>query len=213
MCHEAIAEATVPVLGICLGHQGIAVSYGARTAPAGEVMHGRLSTVRHEGELFAGIPQDFAVVRYHSLSIGEPLPPGLRATAWADDGTLMGLAATDRPRYGVQFHPESILTEHGDRIIRNFHDLTRSWARRQHRAGLRTRRPWALPERVRADARPTAGGAKRLRVARRTLSGPIDAELAFLRLHVGSAAAWLDSARTGHDTGRFSYLVCSRVGR
>jgi para-aminobenzoate synthetase len=97
VCLDLLRRAELPILGVCLGHQGIAVAAGGRTSRADVVMHGRRSRVRHDGPLFSGIPQGFNVVRYHSLCVTEPLPAGLRATAWADDGTVMGIDAIGRP--------------------------------------------------------------------------------------------------------------------
>lgn len=180
----------VPLLGVCLGHQGVAVAYGAHTSPATRIMHGQVSRVRHEGRLLTGIPQDFDVVRYHSLAVAEPLPPGLTATAWAEDGTLMALEATDAPIFGVQFHPESILTGHGRRIIENFRDLT----------------PLRFMQSPRAKNSLVEGsiGVKKLSLTVERLDGPVDAELLFALVD-DAPAVWLDS--TG--TARFSYLTCS----
>ncbi|WP_371669578.1 aminodeoxychorismate synthase component I [Streptomyces sp. NBC_00289] len=126
-----LAESPVPVLGVCLGHQGIALGEHGRVAPAPEPRHGHLSTVRHDGrDLFQGLPQNFTAVRYHSLSVREPLPETLEATAWAEDGVLMGLRHRSRPLWGVQFHPESVLTEYGHRMLVNFRNLTAELARK-----------------------------------------------------------------------------------
>ena len=122
---RVIARTRVPLLGVCLGHQGIGVGEGATVSPAPRPRHGHLSTIRHDGsELFAGLPQGFTAVRYHSLRLEEPLPATLKATAWAEDGVLMALRHHTRPLWGVQFHPESVLTEHGHRLLANFRDLT-----------------------------------------------------------------------------------------
>ncbi|WP_236073034.1 aminodeoxychorismate synthase component I [Streptomyces tardus] len=124
-----LAASRLPILGVCLGHQGLALAGEARVEQAWEPRHGWLSPVRHRGsELFAGIPQHFTGVRYHSLAVREPLPPELEATAWAEDGVVMGLRHRRLPRWGVQFHPESACTEHGDRLIANFVRLARSHA-------------------------------------------------------------------------------------
>ncbi len=120
ICAAVLAESRWPVLGVCLGYQGLAWHHGARVDFAPQVMHGRLSHIRHDGSgLFAGLPQAFEVVRYHSLVVAEPLPPELEALAWAEDGVLMALRHRQLPRFGIQFHPESICTEHGDRLIAN----------------------------------------------------------------------------------------------
>ncbi|MGX1561767.1 aminodeoxychorismate synthase component I [Streptomyces sp. NPDC055506] len=120
-----LATSPVPVLGVCLGHQGIALGERGLVGPAPEPRHGHLSAVRHdEQDLFRGLPQHFTAVRYHSLAVREPLPPALEATAWAEDGVLMGLRHRSRPLWGVQFHPESVLTEYGHRMLVNFRNLT-----------------------------------------------------------------------------------------
>ena len=137
VCMEAILRAEVPVLGVCLGHQGIAAAYGGAVIHAPTPMHGRVSAIVHDrSPLFAGIPQGFAVVRYHSLVVDPRLPACLRASAWTEDGLVMGLEHRSLPRWGVQFHPESILTEHGARLLENFRALTRAYpGRRRGPAG------------------------------------------------------------------------------
>jgi para-aminobenzoate synthetase len=125
VCAEAIRRCEAPLLGVCLGHQGLGWVHGARVAPAPEPLHGRVRTVEHAGSpLFAGIPRRFEATRYHSLGLERPLPRDLEEIAWADDGTVMALAHLSRPQWGVQFHPESIATEHGARLLANFRDLT-----------------------------------------------------------------------------------------
>ena len=112
------------MLGICLGHQGIGNLLEGGVTSAPQPMHGRLSHVRHRGTgIFTGVPQDFSVVRYHSLAITGPVGPEGHVVAWADDGVVMGVEHDSRPIWGVQFHPESIATEFGDRIARNFFEL------------------------------------------------------------------------------------------
>ncbi|MFN4104049.1 MAG: aminodeoxychorismate/anthranilate synthase component II [Tepidimonas sp.] len=112
----------VPILGVCLGHQSIGAAFGARIVRARELMHGKTSiiTTTQEG-VFAGLPRQFTVNRYHSLAIERAtLPPELLITAWCDDGEIMGVRHRELSVEGVQFHPESILTEHGHALLRNF---------------------------------------------------------------------------------------------
>ncbi|WP_408934858.1 chorismate-binding protein [Corynebacterium marquesiae] len=115
----AAAAAEIPVLGVCLGHQGLGLLAGAQVSPAPQPRHGFVSTIRHSGEgIFAGIPQDFEVVRYHSLHIEEA--PGITVHARSEDGVIQALKVDGLPHWGVQFHPESVLTQHGRDIMRNF---------------------------------------------------------------------------------------------
>ena len=112
----------IPMLGVCLGHQAIAEAYGGRVVRAPEPRHGETSPVHHDGTgLFAGIPSPFLATRYHSLVAERgSLPSELTVSAWTADGLVMGLAHPQHPVYGVQFHPESILTEHGHQLLGNF---------------------------------------------------------------------------------------------
>lgn len=127
ICADVIARAEIPVLGVCLGHQGIAYVHGGTVAHAPEPRHGRVSAIQHSGtDLFSELPSPFEAARYHSLAVTE-LPSSLVPTAWSDDGVLMGLAHTERPQWGVQFHPESIVTEHAADLLRNFRKLTEEW--------------------------------------------------------------------------------------
>lgn len=112
---------TTPVLGVCLGHQCIGQVYGGVVSRAPRLMHGKTSSVYHQGRgLFNGIPSPFQATRYHSLIVEEPLPDCLEVTAFTRDGEVMALRHKELPVVGVQFHPESILTEHGRRILQNF---------------------------------------------------------------------------------------------
>jgi anthranilate synthase/aminodeoxychorismate synthase-like glutamine amidotransferase len=114
--------ATIPILGVCLGHQCIGAAYGGRIVRAGRPMHGKTSTIRHESSgVFRGLPSPLTATRYHSLVIApEPLPEALRATAWSEDGEIMAVEHRTNPVFGVQFHPESVLTEFGYRMLDNF---------------------------------------------------------------------------------------------
>lgn len=110
-----------PLLGVCLGQQCIGHVFGGKIIRAPSLMHGKVSPVQHEGAgILAGLPSPFTATRYHSLIVEEPLPDVLEPTAYAPDGELMGLRHKTQPIFGVQFHPESILTEHGHDLLRNF---------------------------------------------------------------------------------------------
>lgn len=118
----AAAEARVPLLGVCLGHQAIGQAFGGNVVRCHEIVHGKMGTMHHAGQgVFAGLPSPFQATRYHSLIVDRAtLPAALEVTAWLDDGTIMGLRHRDRPVEGVQFHPESITSQHGHALLRNF---------------------------------------------------------------------------------------------
>lgn len=111
----------LPILGVCLGHQSIAQVFGGSVVRAPRLMHGKVSPIEHDGTgIFAGLASPLTATRYHSLIVEEPLPDVLRKTAWTAEGELMGLQHREHPTFGVQFHPESILTEHGHQMLKNF---------------------------------------------------------------------------------------------
>ena len=114
--------AGIPILGVCLGHQAIGQAFGGEVVKAARVMHGKVSSVRHDGKgVFAGIPDGFAATRYHSLAVErETLPACLEVTAQSEEGEIMGLRHRTLPVEGVQFHPEALLTEHGHAMLKNF---------------------------------------------------------------------------------------------
>ncbi len=123
ICLELVRRAGgVPILGVCLGHQAVGQALGGRVVRAAVPMHGKLSLIHHDASgIFAGLPSPFAATRYHSLVVERAsLPASLRVTGWTEDGLVMALAHRDRPIHGVQFHPESIASEHGHALLRNF---------------------------------------------------------------------------------------------
>jgi para-aminobenzoate synthetase len=187
----ALLRADVPVLGVCLGHQALAHVSGGTIRHASELMHGRTSPIHHDGRgLFAGVPQGFTAVRYHSLAVGV-VPAQLRVTAWTPDRVLMGLEHRTRPVWGVQFHPESICTEHGHTLMRNFRDLTH------------TRR--APTVRSSPHAREPAAG---VHVRHHALEGWCDPEAAFVALYGDHEhAVWLDSSLAEPGLARFSFIA------
>jgi para-aminobenzoate synthetase len=192
---DVLRRADVPVLGVCLGHQELAYAAGGTIEHAPEVMHGRLSPIRHDASgLFAGLPQDFLAVRYHSLVVGA-VPPELRVTAWTPDGVIMGLEHRGRPLFGVQFHPESVSTRHGRELIENFRALT-------------PRRPRRRPAAPRAErpASPTPPEGVQLR--HRRLDAWCEPEAVFAALYAErDHAVWLDSSRSGAGVARFSFVA------
>ena len=192
VCAEAIRRCEKPLLGVCLGLQGMGWVEGGKVGPAPEPMHGRVVSVEHDGTgLFAGTPSPFQAVRYHSLALAQPLPSSLRETATCD-GVPMAVEHRHRPQWAVQFHPESVATEYGKRLLVNFRDLT------------------PPPQDARVDfvshreTKSTQGSLTKLQV--RKLEALPDPEAAFVSLYAQSEHAfWLDSSRPG-ARARFSFM-------
>jgi para-aminobenzoate synthetase len=194
---DALLRAEVPVLGVCLGHQALAHVLGGTVEHAREVMHGRLSPINHDrSALLAGIPQGFLAVRYHSLVVGV-VPAELEVSAWTPDGVIMGLRHRARPLFGVQFHPESVSTRHGRRLVENFRDLTP--VRRPAVA-----RPRARPQ---APAGPARAGSVGARIHHRRLEAWCEPDAVFGALYADrDHAVWLDSVRADPGVARFSFI-------
>ncbi len=226
---DLLRDCELPVLGVCLGHQAVAWAAGARIVSAPQARHGHLSLVKHdEDDLFAGIPEEFVAVRYHSLCVAEPLPGTLTAIARAEDGVLAALRHAELPRWGVQFHPESIASEHGRQLLANFRDLTvlsrglRSTdappAVRLAVAGSPSREGPSAPDgQMALDARAETGGlraaARRARspvtlaAVATVVTGCVAAERIFGELYGSSATCfWLDSSMVAPGLSRFSFL-------
>ena len=152
ICLDLIAKAgsTIPILGVCLGHQAIGDAFGGKVVRASTQVHGKLSEIRHNGSgVFRGINAPFKATRYHSLVVERSSMPGdLKVTAETDDGVVMGLAHTKLPVHGVQFHPESIASEHGHLMLRNFLDIAAAWNDKTGRRQAVQKTPQRTPERV-----------------------------------------------------------------
>ncbi|WP_366556260.1 aminodeoxychorismate synthase component I [Aquibaculum sediminis] len=207
---EAVRHAQVPLLGVCLGHQAMVQLAGGSVRHAPEPMHGRLDRITHEGlELFANLPNPLQVVRYHSLLAYDPLPAGLRVTARNASGLIMALSDERQARWGVQFHPESICSESGGALIRNFRDLSRK-ALPRTQTGYRKPPVAEAPKAVRQeDAQPP----RRYRMHLRELPTAPEAETAFLSCFDGEPNAfWLDSAKVVRGLSRWSFLGTGRPG-
>ncbi|MBT2337127.1 aminodeoxychorismate synthase component I [Variovorax paradoxus] len=194
---DALQRSSKPVLGVCLGHQAIAHHCGATVDLAVRPMHGRLDRVSHaQRDLFRGIPDRFEAVRYHSLAVTQ-LPSVLEPLAWTSDGTLMALRHVSRPWWGVQFHPESICTEYGARLLRNFRELTEEWQaqapRREARASLGTA--------LRLE------GPQALSLHAECIDTAVEAEAVFVSAFARSECAfWLDSSLAEAGRARFSFM-------
>jgi len=203
VCDDILRYSEIPVLGICLGHQGLGNVLEGDVRSAPEAMHGRLSRIYHEGSgLFDGIDQGFPVVRYHSLAITGMGPDG-NVCAWADDGVVMGIEHRRRPLWGVQFHPESIATEHGAKLVENFYALARQRKETPVRA---TKRPQNAPRRARAAKAGVSGTELQMR----TIPGEPSTEALFERLFAAEEHAfWLDSADAPTRLAQSSYLGTS----
>ena len=152
ICLDLIAQAsaTIPMLGVCLGHQAIGDAFGGRVVRAPVQVHGKLSEIRHNGTgIFRGINAPFQATRYHSLTVErESLPRHLIVTADSEDGVIMGLSHTRLPAHGVQFHPESIASEHGHLLLKNFLDIAAAW---NAETGRRKTAPQQPPAQARAN--------------------------------------------------------------
>ncbi|HRK57089.1 MAG TPA: aminodeoxychorismate synthase component I, partial [Burkholderiaceae bacterium] len=198
VCLSAILQSDLPLLGVCLGHQGIAHAYGGQISISDKPMHGRRSQIFHSGDiLFSGIPQGFEAVRYHSQLVTGALPTYLAPIATSAQGELMALRHRSRPQWGVQFHPESILTEYGDQLMRNFRDCVRA----HHGPRL----VGLAPTTTQPPGNTTQRRKRRLRW--HSLHTPLTAEDLFMGLFAPSAQTfWLDSAQPTPGHARFSFM-------
>jgi para-aminobenzoate synthetase len=185
---RAILDSGLPVLGVCLGHQGICHLFGGEVGLAPEPVHGRVSEVHHTGvDIFAGLPTPFSAVRYHSLAVTS-MPEEIERIAWTADDVIMGVRHRERPIWGVQFHPESIGSAYGRELLANFRDL-------------------ALVRHTPAVARPTPAESAGYRVHVRRLATLPDPETAYRELFaVGEHGFWLDSSSVIGGLSRFSFM-------
>ncbi|GGS61121.1 hypothetical protein GCM10010156_19860 [Planobispora rosea] len=192
---DLIRDSGLPVLGVCLGHQALAWLSGADVVPAPAPIHGYVEEIRHCGrDLFRGLPQGFHAVRYHSLCVATPAPDDLEITAWTADSVVMGLRHRTMPWWGVQFHPESISTEYGPTLLRNFRDLALEY---RESAGSGAG----------AVLTPRRAGEPRWSLEAERVYGVSDAEAVFTELFAAEPYAfWLDSSRAETGLARFSFL-------
>jgi len=201
VCGAVVRHATCPVLGICMGFQGIALVEGSRVVPAPEPWHGRGCFISHSGtDLFEGIPSPFFGIRYHSLHVPSLDGTDLVETARTDDGILMAFGHVRRPVWGVQFHPESISTEYGRRIFENFRDLS---LRKVTPKSRQSRATNPHSKHVGSDSLPPS-----LEVRFRKLTDAPSAERVFAQLYTHrKPAVWLDSNAVVSGRARFSFMA------
>lgn len=204
ICSEIIRTSPVPLLGVCLGHQGIVAEHGG-IVTRHEPRHGRASTIFHSGrDLFKGLPSPFTAVRYHSLVVKEPLPLELELTAETEDGVIMGIAHRERPMWGVQFHPESIYTEYGRELIRNFGDLARA---RRPAEVARKHFDFGSVESKRDVITSNRKAPAKWLVRHKKFASKASPEAVFTAFFEPSANAfWLDSSSSGQTDSRFSFM-------
>lgn len=207
VCSDIILSCDKPILGVCLGHQGICHLYGGKVDYAPEVMHGRISTIYHDSNpLFNNVPAYFNAVRYHSLiAITEHLPPSLKRIAWTDGNLLMGVQHCCKPIWGIQFHPESICTEYGKTILKNFCNLAESYRRLNNSFKEKTNNPVSV---IPSKNRKYESNLKqKLLVCTQKLKGQFDAEKTYNALYSNDKnAIWLDSSRIIDGFSRYSYM-------
>jgi para-aminobenzoate synthetase len=209
ICSDAILRSNLPVLGVCLGHQGIANSFGGIVHRAKTPMHGRLSSISHSNEgLFRNIPQDSKVVRYHSLTVDcDSLPPELRATAWTADNVMMGLEHVAKPIYGVQFHPESISTACGKQLFSNFRDITEKYHhdinKKENRLDVKSSGTDMKTSKNIPMTSTSTTHDRNIIIARKKFSTVVDVKAVFREIYGDSSASfWLDSSSSGPVQGR-----------
>ena len=210
---RALTDSGLPVLGVCLGHQGLCHVFGSPVVRAPEPRHGRLSAVHHDGRgLFAGLPSPFRAVRYHSLAVVE-VPDELEEQAWSDDGVLMAVRHRVLPMWGVQFHPESICSEYGRELLANFAAATRVRAHRgvsvgASRASATTERPASEASTSEsAGSEPTGNRHEEYRVRSVRVDHVVDPNSVYERLFAGGPNSyWLDRSAAEETDGRYSVM-------
>lgn len=211
ICQQVLEHTNVPLLGVCLGHQGLGYFYGGKVIHAPEVRHGRLSQIYHNNSsLFKDIPSPFVVVRYHSLLVADQLPDCLAKIAWSEDGLIMGLRHLDKPLWGVQFHPESICTEYGEKLLQNFQEITlefwQNQGNRQKLPGKNYRNISQIPH-GNLPLEPTS----EWEITYKKLDIYPNSEQVFVHLFGElDNAFWLDSSQFEENLSRFSFMGDNR---
>ncbi|CDG19029.1 aminodeoxychorismate synthase component I [Xenorhabdus doucetiae] len=196
VCSKVIQNSNIPLLGICLGHQGIVLSFGGSVNHAPKPVHGYRDRINHTKDgLFYNLPKRFEVVRYHSL-ICNNLPDDLKCSAWTDDGLVMAVEHKTKPIFGVQFHPESIYSEYGHEILKNFIEIAKKYNEK------REKNPCSV-----IDSYLLIGGKTHYTLNAREYETKIDPELFFMHNYGGeNYAFWLDSEKSDNPKSRFSIM-------
>ncbi|KOP25546.1 aminobenzoate synthetase [Hapalosiphon sp. MRB220] len=207
VCRQIIENVNIPLLGVCLGHQGLGYLHGGRVIHAPEVRHGRISKIFHNNsELFQDIPNQFSVVRYHSLLVADELPKCLEKIAWTKTGLVMGLRHRYLPFWGVQFHPESICTEYGQKLLENFRDITLRFQNKSSKSSVKK----YLPKNKSVSSainRPHQKQSQKFKLYTRKLNICPDTEQIFIHIFRDAPNAfWLDSSRLETGLSRFSFM-------
>ena len=212
ICRDIILNSTLPILGICLGQQAIYSAFGGSVIQAPQPVHGQVSRVQHQGDaLFATIPTTFQATRYHSLICAKPKPNDLVITAQTLDGTVMGIRHRHRPIWGVQYHPESIMSEYGQQLLRNFKYISERYhaqrSRRPPKQTLKHRHMDTPPPCVILPILSTLKTVGELHLTLKPLTLNLPAETVFARLFAqDDYAIWLDSSQVIPGFSRFSYM-------
>ncbi|PJD93858.1 MAG: aminodeoxychorismate synthase, component I [Legionella sp.] len=201
ICKNIILESDKPILGVCLGHQGIFSAFGGQVQRAPIVMHGRLSLIAHQDDpLYHLIPNPFLVTRYHSLICTGPLPPELEITAWTHDQLIMGIRHRHRPIWGIQYHPESIASDYGKQLFINFQSLTEQHYRQQHQTSSGAPKVIASPHSITPPQKAYVARVQKLGFYK-------DPALVFQQIFSNTTpAVWLDSSQIIPGFSRFSYM-------
>ncbi len=212
VCGEVLLEAKIPVLGICLGHQGLGYFYGAKVTRSPQPFHGRISNIYHQQDsIFNNIPSPFLVVRYHSLIIDSPLPPDLEVIAQTEDHLIMGIKHKFKPFWSVQFHPESICSEYGKELLINFQTLTNNYY--QLAEQLSKNEEEMQPNKYRRKENKIhinnfkIKNNKKYQVYTKKIDIFVDSAMVFAEIYGQSDDSfWLDSSMVAEGLSRFSYM-------
>lgn len=206
ICKEIIEKEDVPILGICLGHQGIALAFGGEIGYASEPYHGRKDYITHEHDLFNNIPQSFQVIRYHSILVEDPLPKELVCIARNKAGMIMGISHKTKPIFGIQFHPESICTDYGLKIIENFCILSMNYQTNQKANKIKPLKKISIiPE---GKLVKQGNMEKKYKVYSKKVDSYFEANDVFETLYADNEeAAWLDSSKIMEGFSRFSFIA------